>query len=307
MAGASHHVSMLDVWNITNEFLNRDFYFANTRLEKHLVASIGDDYSLDDYDSSLNPTREFITEIKPDAIVSDNLVGILKDYPESVLMGSFLWADVLRAKSSPEVERICDYEDSLLIEKKPLMLGLSDMAMQGVKAKTDFVGLPWFCSRNSTERKQSNSISVLVTGGGTGQATESLLGVVDALEQSGKFQIFLDKTLHSMGGKRFSLFDFEPETFSSLQWIICRPGIGILTDAVKYEIPVCALQDDDLEMKHNANRVRELGIGISLPKSEVYKIADTLVQPTNRFIEALMARKTGGAQIAARYILDRIN
>ena len=47
--------------------------------------------------------------------------------------------------------------------------------------------------------------------------------------------------------------------------VICRPGIGTLTDCIAGQAPIIAIYEpNNSEMAHNANRVEELGCGFDL-------------------------------------------
>src|SRR5690606_13010255 len=126
-------------------------------------------YSFSDYSLSLQYIREKVEAFRPDRVVSDNLVGALRDRADALLMGSFLWSDVLVGSSV--YQEIAHFEHKLLQEYEPIMIGVEDIAMPGVKQRTRFIGLPWFCDPYNG---RSNNISgetyrkqVLVTGGGT--------------------------------------------------------------------------------------------------------------------------------------------
>ena len=56
--------------------------------------------------------------------------------------------------------------------------------------------------------------------------------------------------------ERVRLFSFTDNDFIKLNAIVCRPGIGILTDCIKYNIPPIAIDDNtNLEISNNALKV----------------------------------------------------
>lgn len=305
--GASHHAEMLAVWNVYDKFTDVEFAFVNAQLERNLQVNIANSYTFDDYLSSYDIIMHEIDSFQPDKIVSDNLAGILNHYPSAILMGSFLWQDILPF-SYPEhdgIRRICKFEGDLLFERRPVLLGVEDMVMTTARQKTRFVGLPWFCSRISREENMPpQSGKILIAGGGTGKASQALLEIAIALSQRSEFDIAVDRSLHRHSEESLRMFDFSPSSFFDLDWIVCRPGMGIITDAVKYGVPICVVDDDDAEMKHNAARVEELGIGIRMKKGDhINCLSKCRPEQLAQMRERLSSLQTGGALKAANYIL----
>lgn len=311
--GAGTHGEMLNAWKYAEAFRPYKFLFIDGGLEKNLKASIDPGYTFDAYQTSFHRTLQVLHTFKPDRVVSDNLAGILAHYPHAVLMGSFLWSDTLHRKyeGNPEIEKICRYEAGLLTKHNPVMLGVEDMVMPHVKAHTRFMGLPWFCKHRplSSHGREANIKShVLLTGGGTRNASARLLTIAEQLQLSGFFSVMLDFSLYHQAEdslrQRCTRFDFSEDAFKSLDRIICRPGIGILTDAIQYLIPVCVLEEEDKEMQFNCARVEEMGIGVRvIPDNNA--IADQLLSlDAEVFRKNQAERKTGGAAAAAHYILN---
>ena len=85
---------------------------------------------------------------------------------------------------------------------------------------------------------------------------------------SAGFSVSLDQSLYAaVEHSDFKRFDFSDNSFQQLDWIICRPGMGILTDAVQYGIPVGALYETDAEMQHNAQRIEHLQLGLNISRT----------------------------------------
>ena len=125
----------------------------------------------------------------------------------------------------------------------------------------------------------------------------------------------MDKKLYASASKYstdFKLFNFTEEEFISLDIIVGRPGIGILTDCVRYSIPCIVLNDSlNLEIKHNTIRVNELGIGrgFDIKDSGVFELANTITDLINNAnflsccIDNLKKRPVNGAFTSAQHIL----
>lgn len=310
VVGASSHLPMLRAWGYLQIFETYSFSFVDTGLAHHLKAVLPSDYSFKRYIDSFQQTRVTLQSFNPTILVSDNLACVLGDFPKAILMGSFLWSDTLRAKFSGnlEIEMVCQYENELLDRIKPEMLGVADMAMPYVIQKTTFKGLPWFCTKGPVQRLPPSHIThVLLTGGGTSIAMEQLLGLVQELVKREDFQVSVDTAIYEQVTNklvsRVSLFDFTDHSFTSLHWIICRPGMGILTDAVQYEVPVIVLEEADPEITFNCARVEQLGIGMRAAKL-LAEICEQLRTDPTPFQACLAERSTGGVELAAKYILN---
>jgi hypothetical protein len=108
-------------------------------------------------------------------IIIDNDITLLSQFPQAIVMGSFLWKDILQEKSHAEWIK---FENELLTKYKPIHIGVGKMAMQSVRKNPHFIELPWFTEANrgrQTPMKERKSI--LVTGGGTGLYNEKLLNI----------------------------------------------------------------------------------------------------------------------------------
>ncbi len=73
-----------------------------------------------------------------DFVLSDNLTGVLELRPDAVLMGSFLWSDVLEPNfaGEPEVAKFIAHERNLLSRHRPPMLCVGPLATPGVLDST---------------------------------------------------------------------------------------------------------------------------------------------------------------------------
>lgn len=254
-------------------------------------------------------------------IISDNHVLPLRCFDNVVLMGSFLWHDVVK-KTNQDRTDIIQSEIKLLREKKPSMICLEAMAMPGVLEQTNAITVPWMIQpytglyQHYTERK-----NILITGGGTALINDKLAAVAFELAlQNPEWFVYLDTKLFELISKKNNgniyKFNFTQKDFALLDAIVCRPGIGILTDSAQYGIPVFAIGDrSNPEITHNAARVQEMGIGvgIDLMEQDAHIIART-VESLVKNREALnncriqwRKQSTGGAEVAALEILSYIS
>lgn len=252
-------------------------------------------------------------------VVSDNHILPVRMHPNGMLMGSFLWHDATQI-TSPDIEAIKEEEINYLRQYKPELLCVSDMVMPGIVSQTIPLRMPWFCTKYESEKRIKRQKSFLVTGGGTELINDTLLQVLDSVSGSNPGVLFLlDSKLHLRATFKdrdnIQLFGFEDDQFASLSGVICRPGVGILTDCVRYNLPAIVLNDAyNLEIKHNASRVNYLEIGESFESYNTpievlsSNVSDLINDMSNltKFTNRLKAIQVGGATLAAKTILQKI-
>ena len=256
--------------------------------------------------------------ITSDLVISDNHITPITVFENVKLMGSFIWSDVVNY-SNNDVEKIKEIEFLFLQKRKPEMYCLNSFAMPALIKNTIAVQLPWFCEPFEINEKPKES-GILISGGGTALINDHLSKVALNLIKLG-FQenIYLDSKLYELIGgvadRRIRKFSFSNLDFFNLKAIVCRPGIGILTDCVKYGLPPIVINDGfNEEINHNASTVNKLEIGRSFSMSEysIHQLSNEIILILNdraelsRFRENIKEQKTGGAAKAAQLIVDSI-
>ena len=256
--------------------------------------------------------------INSDLIISDNHITPVTIFENVKLMGSFIWDDVVNYNNI-EVEKIKEIEFLSLQKIRPEMYCLNNFAMPAVIEKTTSVQLPWFCEPFET-KDISDESAILITGGGTALINEHLSKVaLNLIELGFQENIYLDSKLYELIGgvsdSRIRKFTFSNLDFFNLKAIVCRPGIGILTDCVKYGLPPIVINDGfNEEINHNATTVNKLELGRSFNMSEysINQISNEIILILNdraklsRFRENIKTQKTGGAAKAAELIVNSI-
>ena len=81
--------------------------------------------------------KDVVTKV--DMVISDNLPGVLELRKDAILMGSFLWSELLmkRANLYPRILKFVEHEIGLLEKFKPAMICQKEMAMPLVKSLTN--------------------------------------------------------------------------------------------------------------------------------------------------------------------------
>lgn len=248
-------------------------------------------------------------------IVSDNHFLPLTLFPNVILMGSFLWHDVVSFHNS-EVDEIVKNEREQLTRIKPRMICLSEMAMPEVLNKTIAIKTPWICKKFNSSTRFKNGNRILITGGGTALINETLAKISLQLQtENSDLQLFVDSKLFDILSKypenQVRKFNFTDQEFSNLDAVVCRPGIGILTDCVKYNLPPIAINDGfNSEIRHNAKRIIDLEIGTSFNSFShtINELANKIAiffnnkEYLEKCFDNLKEQKTDGAIFVANYI-----
>jgi len=312
--------------DIKKRIIKRDKLLKNlcfcTSIMKHEINWLSPDKNtLNQYLKWKNNFENSTVIKKSDLIVSDNLVIPIFSNKKVILMGSFLWHDIIDT-INPTFQKIAEAEKNILLLKKTKIICLESMYMNSISKYTNTVKVPWFTNRIKIKRFHKNK-EVLVTGGGTEQLDEILLNIANKIHFKSSIKIFLDEKLYNKYKKyntsntKFFQFDFKEQSFEALTTIICRPAIGILTECVKYSIPAIAVYDNsNKEISHNAKKITALKIGSSIHIKNTF-VSDYYVKKIKNIInsQAILTKYTkeilkqdiNGAKKATDVILNELN
>lgn len=263
-------------------------------------------------DGRLSSWEDRIVECAPlrdaDHVLSDNLGGVLRVRPDAVLSGSFLWSDVLHAAhpSDDAVRAFADRERGLLSVRRPPMLCVDDIAMPAIGMFTERVGLPWMCER-VPRRPVNGRPRVAVLGGATGADDELLRTHIAALEATGDYELCLPRALLSSSPDALP-FDHSLGEYATLAAVVCRPGVGTMTDCIATGVPlVCVFDSNNPELSHNSARVEALGVGEDVGRGTADDVTRAVanVMASNATIQRNIAMlRTDGAMAAAQWLAE---
>lgn len=250
-----------------------------------------------------------------DLIVSDNLCGILEHHDSVMLMGSFLWMDLLEADDRYVSKEFVEREKQLLSSYQPKMLCVEDIVMPAVRNYTKAVLLPWFAESSIATRADFIEEPAVVT-------IAVLLGRTGVMDQWLKVFISVAKEqrivvkLPSPYDKEHDTesFSFNDEEFQAVDMVLCRPGIGVITDCIRNQtVMLSVFEENNTEMEHNAKAIAEIlqleSLGVDPDPHQVCETVRNLSKDyirLNRVQERLRTRQLGGAQKAADYILKSL-
>lgn len=263
---ARSQVERLADWPVADRVLTR----ANIRtgIVEHGVAwhqteRPYTDGRLMNWEDNLNQVQELF---EADLVLSDNLTGTLRFRPDAVLMGSFLWSEVLEDAfpRSPYVQEFVAHERSLLESTTPPMICLDAVATPDVRAFTRPVPLGFMCGGAQSEfrtppARQRPSIAVL--GGTTGTSDLLLISAARSLGSLG-YEVAVPSQLKDQAPDLAAMksFAFDQKAFAATDVIVARPGVGTITDAVCHGIPMVFTYERNFELEWNAKALTTLGM-----------------------------------------------
>jgi hypothetical protein len=257
-----------------------------------------------------------------DVVVSDNLVEPLLYRSDSVLMGSFLWSDLIRR--SAVHRRFGAYAqacDEILSEHEPAMISNRYFAMPAVVAQTRSVPVGFIDPAPTVTNVKASSLQgetrprrVLLYPGSSPSTTELMAAWVDETALGGPgaeaWQLFASEGFRSSVQRavRIVPFGFGRQDFSEIDLVVGRPGMGILMDCVASRTPIMCVPEDDPEMAHNAQVIHDLEIGVRLRElRQAQSVATYFANErvaTGLYDEALDALDRDGLTQSAAYLSE---
>ncbi|MBZ0264072.1 hypothetical protein K8I28_05330 [bacterium] len=209
-----------------------------------------------------------------DLVLSDNLVAVLAYRSDTILLGSFLWHEIL-INAYPENEAIKKFvadELELLHKYSPPMLCVDSIAMPAVLELTSPIKLPWFGEERWKKRPIKTAttlddLKIAVAGGAIPSVDRMLVGIAQLLTTKTNATVHVNERIMRQVTpelqRKCISFDYSEEAYSNLDLLICRPGTGSLTDCVCRGIPLVAVSEPgNIEMAFNGQRIQALGYGL---------------------------------------------
>lgn len=255
---------------------------------------------------------------KSDLLVSDNLAGVLARRPDAILEGSFLWSDVMQdlPGKTDELNKIIEFENNLLQKATTEMICNEDFVMPAIIDQTNYKKFAWTCEdlkiSENIISKRLDEIKILLTGGGTGSSDNDFEKIIGELSGFKNVSIYTDNKLFNIYSEKYNniiKFGFSDDEFSMLSFVICRPGIGILTDCIKYSLPVVPLvllNEENKEMKFNYNKLLELNLGITY-NALLEFLSNTNLELYKQIFHSLTGRNKNGHIKISEYLINKLN
>ncbi len=245
-------------------------------------------------------------------VVSDNLPEILLLRPDAILSGHFFWHKILD-NAGNSYNRLCD---ELLLKYSPRMISSGFFSSPYINQDTRLHKVGLYGRRHGSGLGKQN---LLVSCGRTGNLKTEMADFVFRLRQMGNGpyeQVFVEPDLLPSDPPGWmKAADFSSRMYESLSAIICRPGIGTLTDGILAGARIfCVYETENSELAMNAATVVRAGIGEDCHRpgrddqmQEAYRISvvhSTLPAAITRHLEAVNKIGDGGEISTAKLLLD---
>ena len=244
-------------------------------------------------------------------VISDNLVSPLQFNSNCILFGSFLWHDIV--KKTNENRNVFNFEKQLFRKTRPIIYGMKNFIMPEIMEYGDFREFPSLVEKfKPIYNKKNINHKLFITSGKSGDLLQKYKQIAIALNQNSNFEVAYDPAMKG-GLINENFFDYSDKSFSDLSAIIARPGIGIITDSIRYNIPIIVdLSYENKEIEHNALKINKLGIGKRLnfnsKKSFVRDILNFLEDKKTHdsVVNKLKNFPDGGASLIADSIIEKL-
>lgn len=254
-----------------------------------------------------------------DLVISDNLVGVLEKRPDTLLVGSFLWMDIFRHTYPTHAyvkEFIADSERLLQIHQ-PNMIGIEPVMMPGVKEWTNSIPVHWFGQQPQLQPRPLNKTpKIAILSGATSLAKQQATDIFNILFEHTNYNLVLpdrvSNDLQLAPNPRILSFGFEIADFHACDLVICRPGIGTMTDCIVANAPMLFFSEgNNLEMQYNAQQLKAKGLAeyLTYPvqADALLEAVRTILQPEQNKTQRqkLAATPSDGFEQAASWIINQ--
>lgn len=201
-----------------------------------------------------------------DVIVSDNLPEVLELRGDAILMGSFLWHQVLEDIDAGYYRTA----ERLLRKHKPVMIGSGLFATSQLRSTTQFVDVGFF---EQAPIAPGAATDLLVSCGYTDECLEQTTAAVHALATRATppyRKVHVEpRTLPREHPEWMLPADFSPRMYSGLAAAVVRPGAGAVTDALQAGARIfCFYENGNDELKYNAQQLERHGYGVDCGRAE---------------------------------------
>ena len=194
--------------------------------------------------------------ISSDIVISDNLAIPLESKKKIILMGSFLWSDILFKKKYKLIKK---REKTLLKKYKPKMICLK--AINCIKNKNiKKIEINWIRKKTNPLYKVRKGILISPSKFIDIKKTSK---IIEHLLKNNKHKIFIPRSFKPLK-KYFNRtydFKFTKRDFSKILFSFCRPGLGAVEDCISNKIFMFeTCKDKSAEIIHNSKVLKNMGL-----------------------------------------------
>ena len=260
--GYGHFVRMMKICKFLSSSMNIDVYCTRKQYEKfkpNLNVTFkfyscdnirwdkimnNDSPEEDSYFNWLDTYGEIAAQY--DLVLSDNLVSLLKYNTNTVIIGSFLWKDVLEDKFPGN--NISKLDEKLIKKYNPLILTNKYAETGSLKTYHNKKGFGFGC--NIVKPVYWNEVKKIVL-------------LKPSLNYSKEYTEFLEKMEKILILTKYKVDNSPAKTSTCI--FFARPGLGTFTHCIENNIPLIALysKNDSKEIIELAKKVDYYKIGFS--------------------------------------------
>jgi UDP:flavonoid glycosyltransferase YjiC (YdhE family) len=163
--------------------------------------------------------------------------------------------------------------------------------------------LPWFAQTNFKNKRLPKSTKRIALLTGASSISGSLIEILmEKLFETEKLEVAIpESTIKSknLHGRNIIPFGFSIEDYNACDLIICRPGVGTITDALTARTPMITVYEKgNLEMEHNARILEYLGVSKNFGLVEsMPNIQQTILESLDDSVLKNMQTKMKGIQM----------
>lgn len=257
------------------------------------------------------------------AVFSDNLAGVLRYRPDAIMLGNFLWSDVLDASfpDDPSVQEFVKREREILRKAKPFLLCSSELTMPTMLHKTQAIrcGLmvDHFIPRAPTAHDPARRLKVAILSSPDVVDDDVLGDIASSIAKRADWDLYLEQSVYDTIETKpdcIKLFEGLPQDYMSLDAVIAPPHFSILNECLVAGIPLLSYYPPKhTEKAHLAARLQQLKLGGDLGSAiSVMPVIDAVRNLTSErsqkeFIAARLKVNANGYDEAVTWIEKRLN
>jgi hypothetical protein len=257
--------------------------------------------------------QDRLPDLEPyDFVLADSLPEILERRSDAILIGHFLWTQVLPDANSAHVARI----EKLLERYRPQMLGTGFLASDSLKAKTSYIDVGFFGAAEFDFLPAVRNDLLISSGrGAEDDAGAPLRKIVEVLAAGARppapFNVIhVEPSLLPTNPPRWMVpASYAPAMYRGLAAAILRPGAGTITECVCRAVwMIWPEASDNEEIARNASELAAKGLAEIAPTPQVaLDLAQAFADDPKRASDLLArcrALRFNGAASVANLLLD---
>jgi hypothetical protein len=197
-----------------------------------------------------------------DLVISDNLPEILSVRPDTILCGSFLWHRAIQGVDPIVYQKI----EHALQTHQPTMIASSFFVDQTLNTITNLQTIGMIIT-DGTKNVFNQGKNLLISCGKTGKNENEFRSLISKIlnnyDRPPFKTIWVEPRLvPSPKPLWMKAASFDKNMYQDVMAVICRPGVGTITDSLWGGARIfCTIESGNTEMKDNANRLMQYGVG----------------------------------------------